>query len=556
MPAISIKLWDIERLVRESITLNEFKDVINNLKIEFEGIEGDEVYIEVSHDRADLFSAEGLGRALRYWLGIDEFRGLNVGLSKEVHLIIDNPPRYRPYVLMSIVRGAKLDDESIRQLFQLQEKLHLTYCDERRLVSIGLYDLDKLKPPVIYKAVQEFTFRPLDEARQMSLAEILELTEKGVMYKHLVKKGEYPILIDSTNTVLSFPPIINSENTRVTENTRNIIIDVTGTELDLMTKVLTLITFSVFERTYGHGSIEIVPIIKGGDLHVELIKAMNPRELTLRNNDVYELLGIRLSISDVVNSLKRLGYAIKHVGDGEVKILIPPFRIDVIGKVDVIEDVAIGYGYDKIATESYPPVHYGEISKIERFSDIIRELMLGLGFDEVVNFMLIDKDFMKSLSTDSFIVLKNPKLKTYSAIRNSLIPSLLISIKRNSDTFPRMKIFEIGDCVIIEKGRAVSKRRLGFAIYGNKVTLTDGLTTVKSLMNALGLKYNLRGTRIKGFIEGRVAEVLVESRPVGFVGELHPEVIVKLGLSKPLVLAEIDLGELLDLVIRSTTSTT
>ena len=543
MPVINVKLWDIERLTRESILLSDLEELLSNLKAEVVSIEGDDIYVEVSHDRADLFSAEGIARAIRFWKLIGKPKKVKVSIHKDFNLDISRAPSYRPYAYLMIIRNVKLDDESIRQIFQLQEKLHVTYCDDRRLVSIGLYDLDKLKPPIRYIAISKASFRPLDHTEVMSLDEILVKVDKGVKYGHLVRKGEYPLLVDSLGNVLSLPPIINCEDNRVTESTKNILIDVTGTEPKLMAKIITLISFNVAERGYGKAEIELVPT-SNEELTRILIDTLRYKDYTVKLNDIEDLIGVRMSIEEVYSSLNKSGYIVERLSDEEVKVRVPPYRIDVIGIVDIIEDIAIGYGYNKIGTTIYPPTHHGEVLGLERFSDIIRELMVGLGFDEVVNFMLIDRDFIAMLTNEEFIDLVNPKLKSYSAVRNSLIPSILLSIKRNADRYSSMKIFEIGDYVKIRKGRMKIERSLAYGIYGDKVTLTDGLIIVKSLMNSLNMRYELRETKLGIFIEGRAAEVLVNNDVVGIVGELHPEVIIKLGLSKPVVVGELILSRL------------
>jgi len=543
MPVINVRLWDIERLIRESILLSELEELLSNLKAEVVSVEGDDIYVEVSHDRADLFSAEGIARAIRFWKSIEKPKEINVSIHRDFIFDISKAPSYRPYAFLMIIKNVKLDDESIRQIFQLQEKLHVTYCDDRRLVSIGLYDLDKLKPPIRYIAVSKASFRPLDHTEAMSLDEILVKVDKGIKYGHLVHRGEYPLLVDSIGNVLSFPPIINCEDNRVTESTKNIVVDVTGTEPKLMAKIITLISFNVAERGYGKAEIELVPT-SNEELTKILIDTLKYKEYTVKLNDIEDLIGVRMSIEEVYNSLNKSGYIARKLSDEEVKVRVPPYRIDVIGIVDIIEDIAIGYGYNKIETSIYPPTHHGEVLGLERFSDIIRELMVGLGFDEVLNFMLIDRDFISMLTNEEFIDLANPKLKSYSAVRNSLIPSILSSIKRNADRYSGMKIFEIGDYVKIRKGRMKIERSLAYGIYGDKVTLTDGLIIVKSLMNSLNMKYELRETKLGIFIEGRAAEVLVNNDVVGVVGELHPEVIIKLGLSKPTVVGELILSRL------------
>ncbi len=545
MPIVEVKLWDLARLVNAELSENELRKALTTLKAEVEELSEDTVVYEAQHDRPDLFSAEGLGRALALIFG---FRKPSKYVVRESSVILDasNAPSYRPHAFLAVVRNVELDDEAIRQIFQLQEKLHLTYCGDREYVSIGLYDLDKVKPPIRYVEVKDAKFRPLGETTVMSLGEILEKTEKGVKYAHLVRKGSYPLLQDANGEVLSFPPIINSEDNKITEETKNVLIDVTGTEPSLMIKVLNIITTSVAERGgSGGATAESVKVLgKDGSL-IDITPKLDGSIIDLRISNLENLVGIKLGISEVEEILPRMGYLIEDASADSLKVWVPPYRVDVIDEVDVIEDVIIGYGYDKLPAEVLPPTHYGSMHSIEYISSIARELMMGLGFEEVVNFMLTDSEVLRDISTEDFVELANPKMKTYSAVRNSLIPSLLLSVKENADLQQQLKIFEVGDVVKLTDGEYKSQRCLGFAIYSEDITLTDGLVTVKSILTTLGINYELKRGEHRVLINGRSAIIVVEGDEVGILGEVHPRYLVKYGLQWPLVIGELNLSKLL-----------
>ena len=224
MPVVDVAIWDLERLTNSRVDMGILEKFLPRLKCEVEGIEGDVVYYEATHDRPDLYSAEGLARALKglmeLELGLPKFKVKNADIKCKI-----KGPEYRPYAFFSVVHGLKLDDEAIRQLMQLQEKLHMTYGRNRRKVSIGMYDLSKISPPISYIAVrpEEISFTPLDMNVELSLKEILKKHPKGQEYGHLISGHDrYPLLVDSKGTVLSLPPIVNSEDTRVTENTEDV----------------------------------------------------------------------------------------------------------------------------------------------------------------------------------------------------------------------------------------------------------------------------------------------------------------------------------------------
>ncbi len=553
MPVISFKLWDLDRLVRHEVPRDKEKleELLSVMKMELESIENNEVTVEVAHDRADLFSAEGIGRFLRFYHNVEEPSKYVITVSKEASLDISKAPSYRPYAFMVIVRNVKLDDEAIRQLFQLQEKLHLSHCGDRSLVSIGLYDLDKLKPPFKYASTSDYRFIPLEETKAMNIEEILKETDKGRRYAHLVKKGEYPILIDSEGKVLSFPPIINSEETKVTEDTRNIVIDVTGPEPYLMAKVISVVALSTLERTYGSRNIEVVPIEGNQELTNILLEVINGRELGVGLSSIKNLLGINLGINDVVKLLKKLGYVIEDVSSDSVKVWVPPYRLDVIDGVDVIEDLAIGFGYGNIEPELMPPTHTGAIDPIERFANVVRDVMIGLGYTEVVNFIMIDKDYLKLVSNEAFIEVANPKLKSYSALRNSLIPSLLLTVKVNKELYPIIKVFEVGDVVKVLGNEPVTLRYLGFVISKPDATLTDALATLKTLLSNLGIKYRLERLELEPLLlRGRSAKVVTGNSEVGVIGEVHPEILTRLEIHKPVVVCELCINSLYEIILK------
>ena len=546
MPVVEVKLWDLARLVKEELSISTLSNLLTALKAEVEELSEDTVIYEASHDRPDLFSAEGLSRALSFVLGVRSPSKYAVSHS-DIYLDVSNAPDYRPYAFIAIVRNVELDDESIRQLFQLQEKLHLTYCGDREFVSIGLYDLDKVKPPIRYVEVRNAEFRPLNESVTMTLDDILKKTEKGLKYAHLVKKNKYPLLRDSEGEVLSFPPIINCDVNKITEDTKNVLIDVTGTEPQLMAKVLNIITTSVAERGGRGGAvIESAKVLRRNGEVIDLAPKLEGSVIDLKLRNIESLVGIKLNFNEVRDMLPRMGYLIEKEDTDTLKVWVPPYRVDVIGEVDLIEDITIVYGYERLPAEVLPPTHFGGVSPIEYFSSIIRDLMMGLGFEEVVNFMLVNSELLADISPEAYVKLANPKMKTYSAVRNSMIPSLLLSVIENADLHQQLKIFEVGDVVkVTDDGAYVSQRYLGFAVYGDSVTLTDGLVTIKSLLTALGINYELRRGEHEVFIKGRTAKVVVSGSEVGILGEVHPEYLVKYRLVWPLVVGELNLSKLI-----------
>lgn len=546
MPVVSVKLWDLARLVGADLDQPALSELLEGLKLEVKKIEADTLTYDASHDRLDLFSAEGLARAISYLIGVRKPAKYPVKRS-EVYVDSSGAPNYRPYVLMTIVRGVKLDDEGISQLFQLQEKLHLTHCGDRELVSIGLYDLDTVRFPVYYREVGTASFRPLGSERIMEASEIISGTEKGREYGHLVVGGRYPLLVDSNGTVLSLPPIINSEDTRVTEKTRNILIDVTGTQPRLMASILAVITSAAYER--GAESVEVVPVVRGAATEELVMSALSGRMVTVRVDRVSSLLGVSVDLKDFLGHLERHGYIVESASGGEVTVWVPPYRADVIDEDDVVEDIAISIDYNKIVGRMEPPTGRGAAHPLETLSKHLRDILVGLGFTEILNFMLSDPDYLAAVGYTKFVEVKNPKMRVYSALRPSLLPGVLRSLSKNVGKYglQGLKVFEVGDAV--DPDTLASLRLASGAIYGPGVTLTDGLAVVKTVLEVLGLSPQFRRLEdVVLTIDGRSAAIEVDGVDLGVLGEVHPRFLKYLELNAPAAVFEISLNRLAEVL--------
>jgi len=543
VPVITVDINDLRRISKVELDKEKLEELLPILKIEIEGWEGDQLTYEASHDRADLFSAEGLGRALGVFLESREPYSYQVRESDFV-LDISEAPSYRPYAMLAIVRNLELDEEAIKQMFQLQEKLAISYGVHRRLVSIGVYDLKYIKGNVVkYKAVTEGKMVPLGYSEEMSFEEILEKTEKGKIYGHLVRKGEYPVLADSEN-ILSFAPILNADYNKVTEDTKDVLVDVTGTEPFIMARVLDVMVTSLAERS-RNPIIEKVKVVRSGE-YVWTTPELREVEVKVTESDIRRVVDDSITLDEASALLKKMMLKVARSGN-ELKVIAPPFRIDIHETVDVIEDVLSAYGYDALTTKTPPPSSSGALLSLTSFSDFLAELLVGMGLSEVFNFTLIDGKLLEDvLGEENYVKIRNPRLQSYSAVRTSLIPSLLLTAKANKKIFGNVEVFEIGD-VVINKEYSERERRLGIMLMGDH-TLTDGMAVIRSLMEELGLRPSFRDAEARPFIKERCAKVEVNGKEIGVVGEVHPKILLKMELEKPVVIAEISINKLMELL--------
>jgi len=556
VPVIEVSWSDLENLLGLSLSEDEIERYLAMLKCELEEIADDSIFYEATHDRPDLFSVEGLARALKGLLKVEVgLRKFNVNAAEKV-LINADGPSYRPYVLGAVVKNLRLTSEAVKQLMNLQEKLHITYCRNRRKVSIGVYDLDTIKPPIYYRKVdpEGIKFVPLDEFKEMTPKEILRVTEKGKTYAYLIEPySVYPLLIDSQDKVLSLPPIINSDETRVTEYTRNVFIDVTGTDLELMMKVLIVMVTNIAERGRPE---EIIPVRVGfSDGFVVLSPNLQVEKHEISSEDVEKVSGLSLSNEDIVHYLMMMRHDAVLEGS-KIKVSVSPYRVDVLHKVDLIEDVLMAYGYENILPVALPPTHSGRLSPEEYISRKIRDVFIGLGFQEVANYMMSCPEILvhkMRLRDVKLVEVENPKMERYTTLRQWLLPGLLSVISFNKRLGFPIKVFEVGDVVIVDESKDVKariERHVACALTSQETTMTDGLIICKSVFKTLSVNYQLKESVHPSFIEGRCAEIIVNSKVIGLIGEFHPEVLSNFEIPSPTVGIEINLSGLIDELLK------
>ena len=284
--------------------------------------------------------------------------------------------------------------------------------------------------------------------------------------------------------------------------------------------------------------------VKG--FHIFMRGALNV--LKQRNNIRFLLAG---SFSNKKRELlEKMRFKALASGD-KIEVWIPPYRIDILHPVDLAEDVAMAYGYDNIGFEILPPTGVGKIDPVERFTRKVRDLMIGLQFQEVASYMMSNPRtlvWMMRLENVKVVEVENPKMEKYTALRNWLIPGLLEVLSYNKHLKFPLRIFEVGDVAVVDEEMETGvriERRLGAVIYSDNATLTDAMVYVKALLKSLGLKYEITEYSHPSFIEGRCGRILSGNTEIGFLGEIHPEVILNFELEAPVAAFELNLTNML-----------
>ncbi|MEM2905257.1 MAG: phenylalanine--tRNA ligase subunit beta, partial [Candidatus Bathyarchaeia archaeon] len=493
---------------------------------------------------------EGLARAFAGYMGVKtglpHYEVYDVGHSATVEASVET---LRPYAVFAVVTGLHLTEAALVSIMGLQEKLHVSYCRNRRKGSIGVYDAEKVVFPLTYTARgKDFSFVPLDFSTRMSLAEILQKHPVGVEYGHILAGREtYPVLMDSQGTVLSMPPIINSEETRVTAETRNVVVDVTGLDWRTVNMVLNIMVCALAER---QGRIESVKatyeyLLEPGPEPVT--PDLSPRVRKLELKAVEKLLGLSLRAEQAKELLERMRYGVTVENADSLLVSVPPYRADIMHAVDLADDVAIAYGYGNFTPVIPALSTIGGEDPLELFSKQVRELLVGFGYQEVITYVLTNPATLyekmrlpRGLSAE----IQNPKTREYTVCRSWLLPCLVEVLSRNKHHALPQRIFEVDDVVELDESEETGTRtvrKLAVASTHSEADFSEAKAVLDSFLKALGLESKVEPSNHASFLSGRFGVVRVAGEQVGFLGELHPEAVLNFKLENPVAGLEIDL---------------
>lgn len=509
------------------------------------------VNIEVKDsNHPDIWSVEGIARALRGFLGKSPSAPPRVSGRSALRVVINGRVRLvRPYIACAIVKGVMPSEEGLKSWIGLQDKLDQTYGRRRKKASIGLYQADLVKSPLNYTVAKpdEASFTPLGSEEKMTLSEIVEKHPKGAEYGAIISSSkEWPLLVDGEGKILSLPPVINSNDLgRITTGTKNILVEVTGTGLDIVHNTLKIVVTALAER--GGRIFSCRLNYPYGPVRKMVTPDLGSRTSKLSVSYTNRILGIALSSREVARLLKRASYQARPLGKETVLVEIPCFRLDIMHQVDLVEDVAIAFDLNKVEPE-WPQIWTpgGVAAETERL-DTIAELMIGLGFQELLTYSLTSPDSLevKMNSPHTRLVeLKNPKMTTLTVLRNWLLPSLLEFLSNNTHVDYPQRVFEIGTCVTPERetvGRVIDKNSLGAVTVHSSAGFTEIRASLDALLNSIGMDFSITPQTHPSFLEGRSGAIMSGVKRIGMIGELHPEIIKAWGLSLPAAAFELEI---------------
>ena len=543
---VECRIDDLLSLIGKKLTLEKLEENLFLIKAEVEKVDGNIIEIEVNPDRQDMLSTEGIARAIRSFLGLDV--GLKkYPIKKSGKEIVVEPglSKIRPFICCSILKGIKSDDELVKEYMHLQEALTSTHGRNRNKASIGLYVYDEIEFPVRYgpERPEKIRFVPLGYNVEMDGPTILKEHEKGLEFGSIIAHHKkWPLLYDSKGQVLSLPPIINSNDLgRMTMDTKNLFVEVTGTHLPTVHQALNIITTSLAERG---AAIESVAVVYP-DGKSEETPDLTPEQMTISIDEINKILGLDLDNSHIIQALMKMGYGAKAKGK-QIQIQIPKYRMDILHAVDIIEDIAIGYGFNKIKPSMPHTMTTGKSSPITGLRNKTRDVMVGMGYLETMNYIMTSPEILgEKMNRDNPMVsTSNPKSRNYSVLRNSLLPVLLNFAAQNQHSDYPQKIFEVGDIVIPNEEQETMVDQIpsvcGLSI-GVKVNITELMTEIAFLLRNLGLdnQFKFEATENSDYIDGRSAKILVNGKLRGSFGEVTPEILTNFELGYPAVAFEI-----------------
>ena len=537
------------------------KDIENKISMfgtPIEEVTDTEVSIEIFPNRPDLLSLQGFARALTSFLKKPEIKEYKTEKpEKDYKVIIDKSvKKVRPFTACAIVKDLKLNDEKIKELIDIQEKLHASYGRNRKKLAIGIYPLEAIKLPIKYlaKKPEEIKFHPLEATREMTGRQILSQHPAGREYGDLLKDAEtFPIFQDANNEILSMPPIINSHKTgKITENTKDVFIECSGFHKEYLQKTLNMIVTILAEMNGKIYQIEIQ------DNKTNILSPnLEKEKMQFSIENLNKTLGLELSEEQIKNLLAKMGIGyLKGSGTQETVgvlgiALIPSYRTDILHEVDLAEEVAIAYGYDNFKPEIPNLSTIGQEDKTAILKRKISEILIGLDLLEISTYHISTKEKQfKNMNIKEFkpmmIELEDSKTEN-NILRHSLLAQSINILSENSDASYPQKIFELGKTFSHNEQadtQIKETEKLCISLCYEKANFTEIKQILDYLTRMLDIEYEIKETENPSFIEGRVGKILINNKDVGIIGELKPIILKNNRIRMPVASLEIEIENL------------
>ena len=575
MPKIEVNRAALMRGIGREIDDHELELLLSVAKAELDepaDAEGT-MKIELNDtNRPDLWSTAGVARALRTYLAGEPqdysflmhrgAQGEAAIAGPAARVVVDaSVEAVRPYIVAFVMSGAPIDDDTLKDLIQTQEKLCWNYGRKRRSIAMGLYRADRITYPVHYRAVDpdKRTFVPLGFERPLSLRAICTEHPKGQEYGHIHADAPlFPLLTDNADEVLSFPPVINSAHLgAVKVGDRSLFVELTGTDLDSLLHAASIVACDVADAGYTVQPVTVEYPFDTPYGRTITVPYHFQKPQTAELSTINRLLGLDLSAQDVSAALARMGLE-ADVADNTVTITVPPYRNDFLHSVDIVEDVMIGHGMERFEPEMPRDFTVGRLTPVEQQSRKLKELMVGLGFQEMIfNYLGSGRDYIEKMYPQDewdaafarCVQIANPMSENYEFVRPSILPSLIGAEAVSAHAVYPHHVFEVGKVALRDErdpSGTTTRTVLGFLSADKDAGFNLVNSFISAILYYVGREHTIRECSDGRFLSGRAAEVVVHGAVVGVFGELHPRVLDQWGVQTPCTAAEIDVELLFD----------
>ncbi|CCC69366.1 hypothetical protein NCAS_0C03760 [Naumovozyma castellii] len=574
MPTVSVNKQQLFELLGKQYTNEEFDELCFEFGIELDedtteealkNNEEPELKLDIGANRYDLLCIEGIAQSLNEYLGRAETPKYKLSAPTTKLIIDKSTEQVRPFATGAVLRNIKFNEKSYASFIALQDKLHSNVCRNRSLVAMGTHDFDTMQGPIHYRALapKDIKFVPLNQTKEFNGEELIEFYKSPEQknnigrFVHIIEDSPvFPVIMDDNNVVGSLPPLINSEHTKISLNTRNVFIDITATDRTKADIVLNILV-SMFSRYCDEPfTVEPIEVVSEHNGQSRMAPDFNQRKMDVSVAYINSALGLEQTPAEIIACLKKMSLSAVASEDGKIlHVSIPITRTDILHPCDIMEDAAVGYGFNNLPKgEKLSNANFiASALPINKISDIFRIASSQASWLEVLPLTLCshDENFKFLRTTDDntkAVKLANPKTLEYQVVRTTLLPGILKTVKENRKHSLPIKVFETGDVVFKNEAleRKAYNERHWAAVYVGK---NSGFEIIQGLLGKImqtfrtnwiadfGAASSGRGYWIQQddslttYFPGRGAKVVFRSKEgaepqvIGQLGVLHPEVM-------------------------------
>jgi phenylalanyl-tRNA synthetase beta chain len=600
MPTVAVERDALFQILEKTYTEEEFDQLCFDIGVELDEVTSEQqmarkekgaeaatgekeiiLYkIDVPANRYDLLCLEGISRAFRVFLGMDPVPVYKCvePKSRLVMNVEASTNQIRPFVVSAVLRGLTLDHLSYNSFLDLQDKLHFNICRRRSLVAIGTHDLDTLTPPFRYRAMapKDIKFVPLMQEKEYTADKLMEYYLNDPAGKNLkpyvpliYDSPVYPVIMDAKDTVCSLPPIINGSHSKISPETKNCLIECTATDLTKAEIVLNTIVCMFSQYCKDKFTVEPVDVVyekdQGAGKKWEI--DLTDRDAEAKVADVWSVIGItnkELTPEAMCTSCNKLQLTSTYDKASEMlRVKVPPTRTDILHPIDVIEDIAIAFGFDNIPKQMPSTNTVGKQQPVNQLADLLRDELARAGYLECLSLGLASMNenyhWLNRPDDKLAVVLSNPMTIEFEIVRTTLLPGILKTLRENKSMPMKdgVKLFEVSDIVLLDKTHPVgcrNHRRL-CALYTGPTAgfeIIHGL--VDRLMQLLEInlpesdklpKYKITPSSEMTYFPGRSADLIIVDEKgetkIGSFGVLHPECLKNFEIVYPCSIVEIEI---------------